>query len=376
MKSEKQVGQAFEDHIRKIGAPVGLKSNNAKSELHGCTKDIPHLYSIDDAQSEPQYQHQNEAERKIQDVKHTMNNAMDRTGCPARVWLLCVIFTLMLFCHLPNSNGEIPLAVQMGQIPDISKIMHFHFWQEVLVESHHKDTTEELARWCYPAEGVGDELTYMVLLTESEQLVPRSNVQPATDPLYSNFRKRPYTNMPIPTSSPFKVETVDDDDDDDEYGNSSRMTAPSGEPVQSGSPIYNVQDRFDVPVNLPQFSPEELLGLTFLYDTGDGEHVCAKIVKKIHDRDAENHERIKMLILYDDDRVEELISYNELCDLVAEQHDREASGEDEVFMFCRIVDHKGPLKAGDSEYNGSRYNVKIEWEDAGVTTWPLHHLFF
>ena len=52
------------------------------------------------------------------------------------------------------------------------------------------------------------------------------------------------------------------------------MTAPLGEPVQSGSPIYNMQDRFDVPVNLLQFSPEELLGLTFLCDTGDGEHVC------------------------------------------------------------------------------------------------------
>ena len=133
-----------------------------------------------------------------------------------------------------------------------------------------------------------------------------------------------------------------------------------------------MQDRFDVPVNLPRFSPEELLGLTFLYDTGDGERVRAKIVKKIHDKDAENHERIKMLISYDDDRVEELISYNELCDLVAEQHDREASVKDEVFTFRRIVDHKGPLKAGDSEYNGSHYNVKIEWEDAGVTTWePL-----
>ena len=85
--------------------------------------------------------------------------------------------------------------------------MHFHFWQEVLVESHRKDKTKELARWCYPAEGVGDELTYMVLLTESEQLVPRSNVQPATDPLYLNLRERPYTKMPTPTPTPstFKV---------------------------------------------------------------------------------------------------------------------------------------------------------------------------
>ena len=138
----------------------------------------------------------------------------------------------MLFCHLPNSNGEIPVAAQTGQIPDISKFMHFHFWQEVLVESHRKDKTEELAHWCYPAEGVGDELTYMVLLTDSEQLVPRSNVRPATDPLYPNLRERPYSNTPTPT--PFKVETVDEDDEDED-GNSPRMTAPSGEKAQ-GSP--------------------------------------------------------------------------------------------------------------------------------------------
>ena len=80
MKSEKQVGLAFEDHMRKIGAPAGLKSNNAKSELHGHTKDILRLYSIDDAQLEPHYQHQNQAEQKIQDVKRAMNNTMDCPG--------------------------------------------------------------------------------------------------------------------------------------------------------------------------------------------------------------------------------------------------------------------------------------------------------
>ena len=79
-----------------------------------------------------------------------------------------------------------------------------------------------------------------------------------------------------------------------------------------------------------------------------------------------------MLTSYNDDRVEELIAYNKLCNLVANQHDKEATGEDKIFAFCHIVDHKGCLKPGDSEYNRSRYNVKIEWEGAGVTTWePL-----
>ena len=82
--------------------------------------------------------------------------------------------------------------------------------------------------------------------------------------------------------------------------------------------------------------------------------------------------KIKMLISYDDDRVKELIVHNELCNLVAEQHDEEASDEDDMFTFHRIVDHKGPLKAGDSECNGCQCNVKIEWEDAGASAWePL-----
>ena len=122
------------------------------------------------------------------------------------------------------------------------------------------------------------------------------------------------------------METVSEDDDDDKFGNLPQMTTQSGEPLKSRLPVHNVQDWFDVPINLPQFSPKELLGLTFLYDVGDGERVQAKIAKKIVKKDAENHEQIKMLISYDNNRVEELIAYNELWDLVAKQHDKEANG--------------------------------------------------
>ena len=87
-----------------------------------------------------------------------------------------MLFVLMLMNHTPNVNREIPTTVVSGQIADVLKFMHFHFWQEVFVESHKKGKKEELARWCYPTKNTGDELTYMVLLKEMEQLVPRSNV--------------------------------------------------------------------------------------------------------------------------------------------------------------------------------------------------------
>eukprot|EP00977_Amphora_coffeiformis_P021681 scaffold9727_cov92-Amphora_coffeaeformis.AAC.1 len=62
MRSEKQVGEVYEDHIRKVGAPVGILSDRARSEVHGKAKDVMHMYEIDDGQSEPGYQHQNPAE--------------------------------------------------------------------------------------------------------------------------------------------------------------------------------------------------------------------------------------------------------------------------------------------------------------------------
>ena len=50
-----------------------------------------------------------------------------------------------------------------------------------------------------------------------------------------------------------------------------------------------------------------------------------------------------MLLSYDDDQIEELISYNELCDIVADQHEKEAQGEVDLFTFCEILEHAGPL---------------------------------
>ena len=79
----------------------------------------------------------------------------------------------------------------------------------------------------------------------------------------------------------------------------------------------------------------------------------AKIVKKMQDTVAENDEFIKMLISHNNDRAEEPIVPNHLCNSVVEDSDKEASGEDKMVAFHRVVDHKGPLKPGDSGCNGS-----------------------
>ena len=57
-------------------------------------------------------------------------------------------------------------------------------------------------------------------------------------------------------------------------------------------------------VKLPKFSPDELLGRTFLRDGDHGLKYRAKIVKAINDRDAEQRKSLKFLLEIRDGEIE------------------------------------------------------------------------
>ena len=111
-----------------------------------------------------------------------VHGIMDRVGCPAPYWLLCILYIIGLHNVLANSKGMIPLTVVTGAQTDVSPYLDFHFWQEVFVEV--PGGGEQLARWCGPSHKQGDFLTYHVLLDNIKQLVTRSNVH-APKTLYS-----------------------------------------------------------------------------------------------------------------------------------------------------------------------------------------------
>ena len=116
---------------------------------------------------------------------------------------------------------------------------------------------------------------------------------------------------------------------------------------------------------MPLFSPDELIGLTFLLGEEDGRTFRAKVVKKINDKDAENHQKIKFLIQVGDEAsgYEEIMAYNELSDLIEHQHEAEVHGELQASALKTIAGHQGPLKAGNPLYKGSSYNILVQWED-------------
>ena len=130
--------------------------------------------------------------------------------------------------------------------------------------------------------------------------------------------------------------------------------------------VTTIQDNYNEPVQLPMFSPDELLEMTILRPLDD-ELVKEKVVRKIMNRDVENHQQIKFLRPLGDGKLEEIISYNELSDLVTESLAAKESGQQDLISYARILDHQGPVKSHDPKYKGSFYNVLVDWNDKTQT---------
>ena len=122
---------------------------------------------------------------------------------------------------------------------------------------------------------------------------------------------------------------------------------------------------------LPKFAPDELLGLTFLHDTEDGQKVRAEVVKRINDIDSENHKNIKFMISFGSPSYEEIISYGELSSLIERQHAEEPAEEERLYIFKKSLSHHGPYGPNDPEYLGSSWNLRIQWEDGSIAKEPL-----
>ena len=145
-------------------------------------------------------------------------------------------------------------------------------------------------------------------------------------------------------------------------------TIPIQQPV-----IHTVTDFIDDSPNLPQFSPEELISMSFVRQH-DGHDYLAKVICKILDQDACDHQEIKFLLSLGDGELEELIAYNKLSDLSSEQDQAANDGHTDLFGLDRLTDHQGPLKHNDPRHKGYSWNVYVHWDD-GSTTWePLNEI--
>eukprot|EP00977_Amphora_coffeiformis_P005204 scaffold1116_cov104-Amphora_coffeaeformis.AAC.1 len=297
LQTSKQFVNTLEDNVRFRGAPtklVSLVSDRAQVEISGRALEFLRVYGIPTWQSEPHQQHQNYAERKIQQLKQMSNTLMDRTGAPAYTWLLCLMYVAFVLNHTWSDNiTNVPLTALLGVTVDISVLLRYHFWQKVYFKAVEpgfpSDTKERLGHIVGISEHVGHALTWKVLDAKTNKVVYRSLCRPA-DESALNLRIDPPGGETSPECPLIQSKTFDHNHED-----ASGETSQTNTQDESNTPVPGEHEPSeDVLITI-----EDLVGRTFLLDPDpDGQQHRARIVELIdkHDDDVErNSERVKFL---------------------------------------------------------------------------------
>ena len=127
---------------------------------------------------------------------------------------------------------------------------------------------------------------------------------------------------------------------------------------------------------MPTFDPSDLIGRTFLLPPEEnGERHRAKVTRQVVEIiDQDNGQRIEninFILDIGNDKVEELISYNQVLEHLENAQDHDMGMDQELYRFRAIIGHQGPLLASDPDWKGSKYNVQVEWETWEITFEPL-----
>lgn len=184
MKSEQEGPEALEDFIREKGAPYAVKNDNSKMQLGQAWMKLLRKYNIASLNTEPHHPHQNEGERRIQDVKKHTEKVLDRTGAPRILWFFAILYvvTLMNFTAMASLGWITPFQACFGYTPDISALLQYTFYQPILYgeDQSFPQTKELYGHWIGVAENKGDALTYWIY-TEQGTVLARSLVRPVED---------------------------------------------------------------------------------------------------------------------------------------------------------------------------------------------------
>jgi hypothetical protein len=239
-----------------------------------------------------------------------------------------------LLNHLSSDvlGGLTPLEIATGQRPDISApLLQFHWFEPVLYSVDHyfaSDSPEKSGRWVGVADNQGDALTYLILTDDTQKVITRSAVCTALDPTNPNLHAGPNPGFSQAISSRTTSSPSSGDGE-----------SPSTTPILFSASDLSGLDIDSPDLKLPHFSPDELLGLAFIRDMDNGSKYRAKVARKIVGNDEANHQKIKFLIEMFDGKLEEIIAYNKLSDVIERQHEAELHSPDSAsWAFKEIFD--------------------------------------
>ena len=124
-----------------------------------------------------------------------------------------------------------------------------------------------------------------------------------------------------------------------------------------------------------EYNPDDFIGRTFLLPPNQkGERHRASIKQKVIEisekLDADQNavvDNINFLLDVGWGRSQAIISFKQVL-IYLEKASQE---DDSLYKFRAITNHHGPLKKSDPNYNGSHYNIMVEWETGENTEEPL-----
>jgi hypothetical protein len=86
------------------------------------------------------------------------------------------------------------------------------------------------------------------------------------------------------------------------------------------------------------------------------------------ENDACGHKEIRFLVELGEIAWDDMMGYHKLCQIIEDQNNAEKDKDTErAWIFKSIVGHVGPLNHRHIEYEGSKYNVLVQWEDGTET---------
>jgi len=122
---------------------------------------------------------------------------------------------------------------------------------------------------------------------------------------------------------------------------------------------------------LAYLDADDLLGRSYLSPPEeDGEVRRIKIVEALQEWEgkiATHPAMVRFRCKSDNGKYEEILSYNEILDKLEDE-----DGANDEWHFKSIDAHQGPLTPDDPSYKGSRWNVRVNWENGETTYEPLH----
>ena len=361
MKSGKLFVNTLEDNTRRRGAMDKLLSDSAKTEISKKVMDILRAYHISNWRSEPYHQNQNTAEWRYRTINSWTNTVINRSGVPANCWLLCMIYVSYILNHVACGalNGSIPLLVLCGITPDISIMLLYTFYQPVFYAPHDQhlssESEERTAFWVGFGEPCGDVMTHKLLDKITQTIIYRSAVRPITK------------------SNPNHRLDIDGGESGTSMGSSegSKPTKTLKVPTDF---IRSRQDDVDPSIikPMPEFDTDTLICRTFhLPPQEHGETLRAKVTKKVVEEieaaDDNRIPNINFILDIGEGKVDELITYIQLLDHLEQAEEEDNFMDQELYKFRAIID-EGPRL---NNWEGSKWNVQIEWETGEVTFEPL-----